>query len=333
MTPKDSEPMKAPLLDIASLKVYYITYRGERVVKAIDELSFRVFDGETVALIGESGCGKSTAALSILGVLPPAARIMRGKILFSGENLLEKSSQELCKRVRGKQIAMILQDPMSSLDPVFTIGDQVSEPLALHRNLRGPGLTERVKELLRWVKISAPERRLEQFPHQLSGGMRQRVVGAISLAGIPKLLIADEPTTNLDVTIQAQYLALLREIQEKTGLAILFITHNLGIVAKLCSYVVVMYAGKAVEKAPTLDLFDQPIHPYSQALLRAIPKMGSKEKIVPIEGQPPNLANRPSGCSFHPRCPAKQDRCIREDPLEMKISEKRFVRCWQGEGR
>jgi oligopeptide transport system ATP-binding protein len=333
MTLERTKAMKTPLLDISGLKVYYVTYRGERVVRAIDGLNFRIFEGETVALIGESGCGKSTAALSILGVLPPAARVMEGKILFSGENLLALSFQELCKRIRGKQIAMILQDPMSSLDPVFAIGDQVAEPLQLHRRLRGPGLTERVKELLRWVKISAPESRLAQYPHQLSGGMRQRVVGAISLAGIPKLLIADEPTTNLDVTIQAQYLALLREIQQKTGLAILFITHNLGIVAKLCTYVVVMYAGKAVEKAPTLDLFDRPIHPYSRALLRAIPKMGSKERIIPIEGQPPNLADRPPGCSFHPRCPEKADRCSREDPPEIQIAEKRFVRCWQGERR
>jgi oligopeptide/dipeptide ABC transporter ATP-binding protein len=325
--------MKAPLLDISGLKVHYVTYRGERVVRAIDELSFRILEGETVALIGESGCGKSTAALSILGVLPPAARIMEGEILFAGENLLTLSSRELCKRIRGKQIAMILQDPMSSLDPVFSIGDQVAEPLQLHRQMRGPGLTARVKELLRWVKISAPESRLEQYPHQLSGGMRQRVVGAISLAGIPKLLIADEPTTNLDVTIQAQYLALLQEIQEKTGLAILFITHNLGIVAKLCTYVVVMYAGKAVEKAPTLDLFDRPIHPYSQALLRAIPKMGSREKIIPIEGQPPNLATPPAGCRFHPRCSAKLDRCAEEDPPEIKLAERRFVRCWRGEGK
>jgi len=333
MTSEGSKPISAPLLDVSDLKVHYVTYRGERVVKAIDRLNFRIFQGETVALIGESGCGKSTSALSILGVLPPAARIMEGKILFSGEDLLEKSSKELCKKIRGKQIAMILQDPMSSLDPVFTIGDQVSEPLVLHRNLRGSGLTERIKELLRWVKISAPESRLGQYPHQLSGGMRQRVVGAISLAGVPKLLIADEPTTNLDVTIQAQYLAMLREIQEKTGLAILFITHNLGIVAKLCTYVVVMYAGKAVEKAPTLDLFDRPIHPYSQALLRAVPKMHSKERIVPIEGQPPNLATPLPGCSFHPRCPVKQDLCAIEDPPEIRLSEKRFVRCWQGEGK
>ena len=316
------------LLEVAALKTHYVTYRGERVVKAVDGLSFRVHKGETVALIGESGSGKSTAAFSIVGVLPPAAKVTGGEILFEGENLLDKSPQEMSRKIRGKNIGMILQDPMSSLDPVFTIGDQIAEPLRFHQNLDGLNLIQRTQELLRWVKISAPESRLRQYPHQLSGGMRQRVVGAVSLAGVPKLLIADEPTTNLDVTIQAQYLALLREIQEKTDLGILFITHNLGIVAKLCTYVVVMYAGKAVEKAPTLTLFDRPVHPYSQALLQAIPKIGMKEKIVPISGNPPNLAQLPPGCSFHPRCPKKEERCKMEDPPEVQLDDSSFVRCW-----
>jgi oligopeptide transport system ATP-binding protein len=321
-----------PLLEVIGLTTHFITYRGQRVVKAVDGLSFRVNKGETVALIGESGCGKTTTSLSIVRILPPAARIVAGKVILDGESLLEKSPEYMCRMIRGKKVSMIPQDPMSSLDPIFTIGDQIAESLRLHQNLRSLRLVERMKELLCWVKISAPESRLKQYPHQFSGGMRQRVVGAISLAGMPKLLIADEPTTNLDVTIQAQYLALLQEIQRKTGLGILFITHNLGIVAKLCTYVVVMYAGKAVEKAPTIDLFDQAVHPYSRALIMAIPRMGSKQKIVAIEGQPPDLANLPPGCSFHPRCPDKLERCVSEEPPEIKLGPSRYVRCWRVQG-
>ncbi len=324
--------MAPPLLEVIGLTTHFITYRGQRVVKAVDGLNFRVNEGETVALIGESGCGKTTASLSIVRLLPPAARIVAGKVILDGESLLEKSPEYMCKMIRGKKVSMIPQDPMSSLDPIFTIGDQIAESLRLHQNLRPPRLIERIMELLRWVKISAPESRLKQYPHQLSGGMRQRVVGAISLAGMPRLLIADEPTTNLDVTIQAQYLALLQEIQSKTGLGILFITHNLGIVAKLCTYVVVMYAGKAVEKAPTIDLFDQAAHPYSRALIMAIPRMRTNQKIVAIEGQPPDLANLPPGCSFSPRCPDRLERCVSEEPPETKLGVSRYVRCWRVQG-
>jgi len=325
--------MSRPLLEVKKLCTYYISYRGERVVKAVDDLSFCINEGETVGLIGESGCGKSTASISILRVLPPAAKIVSGEIVFKGENLLKKSDEEMCDQVRGKKIAMILQDPMSSLDPVFTIKQQIAEPLRLHKNLKGLPLLERIKELLNWVRISDPNGRLNQYPHQFSGGMRQRVVGAISLTGMPDLLIADEPTTNLDVTIQAQYLQLLKDIQNKSGLGILFITHNLGIVAKLCSSVVVMYAGKAVEKAATIDLFNRPVHPYSQALLKAIPKIGAKEKIVPIAGQPPDLAELPRGCSFHPRCHLKIEKCLHEEPPETRLNESASVRCWLTEGK
>ena len=324
--------MTNALLEVIGLSTHFVTLRGKRVVKAVDGLSFSVDEGETMALIGESGSGKTTASLSILRVLPPAAQIVAGKIVFEGENILEKSPKDMTEKIRGKKISMILQDPMNSLDPIFTIGDAIAEPLRLHQGVRGRGLMERILELLRWVQISAPESRLKQYPHQLSGGMRQRVVGAICLAGVPKLLIADEPTTNLDVTIQAQYLALLKEIQEKTGLSMLFVTHNLGIVAKLCHTVVVMYAGKAVEEAPTIDLFDEPAHPYTRALLRAIPKMGSREKIIPIEGQPPDLANLPPGCSFYPRCPDRQERCAHEEPPEVWLNSSRRVRCWRAAG-
>jgi len=318
----------SPLLEVDNLSTYFIGFGGRRVVKAVDGLSFSVNEGETVALIGESGSGKTTACLSILRVLPPAAKIVAGKIMFDGDNLLDRPPDYVGEKIRGREISMILQDPMASLDPVFTIEDQIAEPLRLHRNLRGHSLLERAKELLKLVQISAPESRLKQFPHQMSGGMRQRVVGAIALSGEPRLLIADEPTTNLDVTIQAQYLMLLQEIQEKTGLGILFVTHNLGIVAKMCRNVVVMYAGKAVEKASTLELFDEALHPYSRALLNAVPKFGLKERIASIEGNPPNLADLPPGCSFHPRCPVKKERCTREEPPEVKLTDSRSVRCW-----
>ncbi len=328
----DHKQMANKLLDVIDLKTYFITFRGKRVVKAVDGLSFSVHEGETIALIGESGCGKTTASLSILGVLPPAAKIVGGKIILDGENLLGLCPREMTARIRGKKIALIPQNPMTSLDPVFTIGDQIAEPLKLHQSLRKDKLVPRTIELLHRVKISAPERRLKQYPHQISGGMGQRVIGAIGLSGMPKLLIADEPTTNLDVTIQAQYLALLQEIQEQTGLGILFITHNLGIVAKLCRSVVVMYAGIAVEKAPTIELFDDAAHPYSRALLKAIPRIGRKEKIVPITGHPPDLAHLPPGCSFYPRCPDKQERCAQGQPPEVQISPSRAVRCWRAGG-
>lgn len=325
--------MQTPLLEVIGLSTYFFSFHGQRVVKAVDGLSFRINEGETVALIGESGCGKTTACLSILRVLPPVAKIVSGEILFQGKNLLDMPLRTMSHGIRGKKISMILQDPTASLDPVFTVGDQIAEPLRLHQNWRGRSLVGRIEELLRWVKISAPESRIKQFPHELSGGMRQRVAGAIALAGVPRLLIADEPTTNLDVTIQAQYLALLQEIQEKTGLSMLFVTHNLGIVAKMCRYVVVMYAGKAVEGAPTIELFDQAAHPYARALLRAIPRLGTKkEDVVPIEGQPPDLANLPGGCSFWPRCPDKQERCAREEPPEVSLTDSRFVRCWLAGG-
>ncbi len=283
------------------LSTHFFSFGGKRVVKAVDRVSFDVYDGDRVALIGESGCGKSTVSLSILQVLPPGARIVEGKILFEGEDLLEKTPKEMT-RLRGKKIAMILQDTMLSLDPVFTIGDQIRETLQAHTDLAGDALDQRIMELILAVRIPEPRRRMRQYPHEMSGGMRQRIVGAIALSCEPRLLIADEATTNLDVTIQLQYLNLLKEIQKKTGLTLLFITHNLGIVAELCEYVIVMYAGKVVERSPVMDLFDGPAHPYSKALLQAAFGLGDLKKRLPIAGEPPNLANLPPGCSFHPRC-------------------------------
>ncbi|MFH1489554.1 MAG: ABC transporter ATP-binding protein [Pseudomonadota bacterium] len=318
---------KKPLLEVVGLSTTFSTFGGKRVVKAVDRVSFEARQGDRLALIGESGCGKSTVSLSILRVLPPSARIVEGKVLFQGEDLLKKSPREM-NRIRGKEIAMILQDTMLSLDPVFTVGDQIAETLRSHTPLRGDPMKRRIRDLLVDVKISEPERRMKQYPHEMSGGMRQRIVGAIALSCEPKLLIADEATTNLDVTIQLQYLNLLRDIQEKTGLTLLFITHNLGIVAELCEYVIVMYAGKVVERAPVMDIFDSPAHPYSKALLQAALGLQDLRKRDPIPGEPPDLTNLPPGCSFNPRCSYADEQCRIEEPPEESLAQHRSVKCW-----
>ncbi len=240
-------------------------------------------------------------------------------------------SQREMRHVRGAQIAMILQDPMASLNPLFSIFRQVAEPAYYHRAIRGGSLRRRVGELLRAVRIPSPEMRMREFPHQMSGGMRQRIVGAIALAGGPRLIIADEPTTNLDVTIQAQYLDLLKDLQQQTGVAVIFVTHNLGIVARMCDKLAVMYAGKIVEAGTVRELFNAPQHPYTKALLGAMPKLGSKEKLLAIPGQPPDLATLPPGCAFHPRCPAALPRCALEEPPEVQIRSAWSARCWLAE--
>src|SRR5436305_2129946 len=278
-----------PLLEVTNLETHYVSFGGARVIKAVDDVSFTLNEGETLGIVGESGCGKTTTCLSIVGLLPPAARIVGGRIEFAGKDLAQLSQSEM-RRVRGAQIAMILQDPMASLNPLFSIYTQVAEPAYYHRSIRGRSLRQRVRQLLDAVRIPSPAQRMREYPHQMSGGMRQRIVGAIALAGGPKLIIADEPTTNLDVTIQAQYLDLLKDIQQETGVAIIFVTHNLGIVARMCDKLAVMYAGKMVEQGPVRDLFNAPKHPYTRALLGSIPKLGSKEPLYAIPGQPPNLA-------------------------------------------
>jgi oligopeptide/dipeptide ABC transporter ATP-binding protein len=325
--------MAQPVLEVKQLQTYFVSAQGTRVVKAVDGVSFTLNEGETLGVVGESGSGKTVTSMSLLRLLPPAARIVGGEIWFRGENLLTKSEREM-RELRGSQLTMILQDPMMSLNPLFTIGEQIAEPLRIHRHMRGARLVERVKELLRGVRIPSPEVRLREYPHQMSGGMRQRIVGAIGISCEPQLLIADEPTTSLDVTIQAQYLNLLKDIQQRSRLAMIFITHNIGIVAKMCDNVGVMYAGKLVERAPVRTIFNQPAHPYTEALLQAVPKLTDRSKrLWSIEGQPPDLANPPTGCPFNPRCPHAEDRCRREVPPEFQVGENHYTRCWLWEGR
>jgi oligopeptide/dipeptide ABC transporter ATP-binding protein len=317
-----------PLLEVSDLHTHFTSFGGTRVIKAVDGISFALSKGDTLGLIGESGCGKTTTCLSIMGLLPSNARITSGRIAFEGNDLRNLSAREL-RRVRGRSIAMILQDPMASLNPLLSIYRQVAEPAYYHRSLRGRTLRQRVKELLRAVRIPSPEQRMRDYPHQMSGGMRQRIVGAIALSGGPKLIIADEPTTNLDVTIQAQYLDLLKEIQQETGVAIIFVTHNLGIVARMCDRMAVMYAGKIVEHGSVRNLFNAARHPYTRALLGSIVRLGNKQPLYAIPGQPPDPARLPAGCAFHSRCPDVMPQCTTEEPLETRYCGNWTTRCWR----
>jgi oligopeptide/dipeptide ABC transporter ATP-binding protein len=319
--------MSAPVIAVEELQTHIVTRWG--TIKAVDGVSFAVGEGETLGLVGESGSGKSMTCLSMLRLVPrPAARIVGGRVLLDGEDLLRKSEREM-QRVRGKRVAMILQDPMSSLNPVFSIGMQVREPLISYHRLAGRALKDRAVQLLSSVGISSPAARLRAFPHQLSGGMRQRVVGAMAISGPPRLLIADEPTTSLDLTIQAQYLRLLKELQAQHRLAMIFVTHNLGIVAKMCDRVAVMYAGRIVEAGPVEAIFRAPRHPYTRALLESVPRLSeSTDWLTAIEGQPPDLAALPPGCAFAPRCPRAMERCRAEEPPSFTPAPGRSSRCW-----
>jgi oligopeptide/dipeptide ABC transporter ATP-binding protein len=321
--PNDS----APLLVVEDLKTHFFTRHG--VTKAVDGVSFTLHAGETLALVGESGCGKSVTCLSLVRLVPePAGRIVGGRILFEGQDLLQKSPAEM-RRVRGKQIAMVLQDPMTSLNPALTIGTQVSEVVRLHQRLRGDSLRQRVLESLRRLRISAADTRLSHYPHQFSGGMRQRVSSAIALSCAPQLLIADEPTTSLDVTIQAQYLDLLKEVQASAGVAVILVTHDFGIVAAIADRVAVMYAGRIVEMGTTAQIFDRPSHPYTRALLRCLPAAErGRLPLVEIGGQPPDLARLPEGCPFVPRCPDRQAICETTYPRPVTISSGHEAHCW-----
>jgi len=316
------------LLEVDELSTHYVSARGTRVTRAVDKVSFSLDAGGTLGVVGESGSGKTTLALSLLRLLPPAARIVGGAIRFEGEDLMTKSDTEM-RRIRGKRIAMILQDPMASLNPLFTVGDQVAESLRIHEHASRRKAWAKARDLLAAVRIAAPAQRVREFPHQLSGGMRQRIVGAIAIACEPRLLIADEPTTSLDVTIQAQYLSLLRDLQREHGLALIFITHNLGIVAKMCDAVAVMYAGRLVESGPVRQIFNAPAHPYTKALIESIPRLGdSTVRLTAIDGQPPDPTALPSGCAFHPRCPKAMDRCRIAAPPDVEVATNQMAACW-----
>ncbi len=319
-----------PLLEVRDLKTHFHTKRG--VVKAVNGVSFTVDEGETLGLVGESGSGKTITGLSVLRLVPePAGRIVGGQVLFNGEDLLRKSKTEM-QRYRGKHLSIILQDPMSSLNPVLTIGYQVGEGVILHQGAKwDKTLWEIVSDLMRQVRIPAPESRLSDYTHQYSGGMRQRIVGAIAIACQPHLLIADEPTTALDVTIQAQYLNLLKEIQKQRKLSMLFITHDFGVVAKMCTKVAVMYAGRIVEMAEVRQIFNHPSHPYTKGLMLSVPKVDQEvERLFSIEGHPPDLTNLSSQCSFLPRCIEKMEVCGREEfPPEVNVGDGHVVRCWR----
>lgn len=314
------------LLDVQDLRTYFI--RDRSVTKAVDGVSFHVDENETLGIVGESGSGKTLSSLSILRLVPKPGRIVGGKILFEGQDLLTLSEKQM-RQLRGRQMSMVLQDPMMSLNPVFNIGDQIGEAISTHLHLKGSVLRDRVIEMLRQVRIPAPETRLGAYPHQMSGGMKQRVVGAISISCHPRLLIADEPTTSLDVTIQAQYLELLKDIQREFGMSLIFITHDFGIVAHMCDRVSVMYAGQIVESAPVVDIFDRAAHPYTAALLHAVPKLDSKiERLVSIPGQPPRLGQLTEGCRFAPRCAYVSDQCREKEPPLTSLTPDHSVKCW-----
>jgi oligopeptide/dipeptide ABC transporter ATP-binding protein len=316
-----------PLLVVEDLKTHFYTRRG--ITKAVDGVSFTLEAGETLALVGESGSGKSVTCLSLVRLVPePAGRIVGGRVLLDGEDLMQKSAGQM-RRVRGKRISMVLQDPMTSLNPALTINTQVGEVVRLHQGLRGRALRDRVLDALKKLRISAPDSRLGQYPHQFSGGMRQRVSSAIALSCAPQLLIADEPTTSLDVTIQAQYLDLLKEVQATAGVAVILVTHDFGIVAANADRVAVMYAGKIVEMGTTLQVFNNPRHPYTQALLRCLPDVGlRREQLVEIGGQPPDLAQLPRGCPFAPRCPERQPVCEETAPPAVTVEDGHVASCW-----
>ena len=319
------------ILEVKDLKTHFFTRRG--VVKAVDGVSFHLDEGETLGLVGESGCGKSVTCFSIIRLVEkPAGEIVGGEVLFEGKDLLHKTEKEMDK-FRGEQISMVLQDPMTSLNPLFTIGYQVAEPIEIHQNLDKKNVLEKVLEMLRNVRIPSPELRVNEFPHQMSGGMRQRIISAMALSCEPKILIADEPTTALDVTIQAQIMELMLQLQTKLNTAILLITHDLGLIAESAERVLVMYAGRVVEEAMVADLFHDPLHPYTKGLLGSVPVLGAKFKsgsksLDEIPGVVPSLFNLPDGCAFHPRCPKAMDICRKEMPPQTLFEPDRKVSCW-----
>ena len=342
----DTRAGEAPLLEVKNLRTSFFTSDG--VVHAVDNVSFNVRRGEAVALVGESGCGKSVTAMSVMRLVAQPGKITRGEIRFKGRNLADISERDM-RHVRGNDIAMVFQEPMTSLNPVFKIGTQVAEAIRIHRKVGKKEAWKLAGDMLELVSIPDPHKRLEDYPHQLSGGMRQRVMIAMALSCDPELLIADEPTTALDVTIQAQIMELLASLQQRLGLAILLITHDLGVVAEFCERVVVMYTGRVVEEAPVRDLFANPAHPYTRGLLKSLPSITkqveqaaprtaaearseynnpARGRLATIKGMVPSLTALPSGCKFNPRCPDVMDICLGKEPALIMVGEQHSARCY-----
>ncbi len=323
--------LREPLIEVKDLYVYFYTYAG--VVKAIEDMTFTIYKGEKFCMVGETGCGKSVTSRALANIVPSPGRIVKGKVIYYRDgkpiNILELSEEQL-REIRGKEIAYIVQDPSSALDPLYTIGYQIVETMIDHYTVKDwkEGYKKAV-ELLREVLMPDPEQRIKNYPHELSGGQRQRAVISMGLSNMPRLLIADEPTSSLDVTVQAQLLELLRRLVREHGLTLLLITHDMGVVAEMCDRVAVLYAGNIVELAPVDEIFKNPKHPYTMGLLRAVPNpQADVEKLEPIPGTIPNLIYPPPGCRFHPRCPFARDVCKREKPPLVEISPGHYVRCW-----
>ncbi|MCC6193473.1 MAG: ABC transporter ATP-binding protein [Burkholderiales bacterium] len=315
------------LLEVRDLRTHFVTDDGE--FAAVDGVSFALDEGRTLGLVGESGCGKSVTSLSIMGLVPPPGRIAGGAVLFEGRDLVAVAAAQM-RELRGNRISMIFQEPMTSLNPAFTVGEQVAEVILRHRGTSKAEAAQAALAMLRKVRIPSPEERYHDYPHRLSGGMRQRVMIAMALACGPKLLIADEPTTALDVTIQAQILDLMRALREETGTAIILITHDLGVIAEVADEVAVMYAGRIVERAPVAALFARPQHPYTIGLLGSIPKLDTEqERLATIEGQVPSAHARVAGCRFHPRCPFAIERCRSEEPPLAEVDPGHAAACWR----
>ncbi|MCF8180830.1 MAG: ABC transporter ATP-binding protein [Limnohabitans sp.] len=323
-----SQTTGKPILEVNDLRTYFYTRDG--VVRSVDGVSFSVSEGETLAIVGESGCGKSVTSLSILRLIAsPPGKIVSGSIRFHGEDLLGFSDEQM-RDIRGDKISMIFQEPMTSLNPVLTIGRQIGEVLELHRQCTKEEVRTRILELLKMVNIPEPESRIDEYPHQLSGGMRQRIMIAMALACDPEILIADEPTTALDVTIQAQILNLMRELRDRTRAAIILITHDLGVVAEMAQRVVVMYAGRKVEEANVMDLFENPMHPYTLGLLNSMPRLddAASKRLVEIPGMVPSMRTEIFGCAFAPRCSSATERCSQESPVLKDYGDQHWVACW-----
>ena len=318
--------MEKRVLDVRNLSVSFSSF-GE-TTNIIRDINFHINESETVGIVGESGCGKSMTAMAIMQLIERPPGVVEGEVLLEGENLLKLPEREM-RKIRGNKISMIFQEPMTSLNPVLTVGYQLMEVFRIHQNMSRSQAKKAAIEMLRMVKIAMPEQRINSYPYEMSGGMRQRVMIAMALACKPKLLIADEPTTALDVTIQAQILELMRDLKEQVGSSIMLITHDLGVVSEVCSRVVIFYCGQVVEEAPAEELFQNPLHPYTEGLLHSLPLQGNTEKLYVIPGTVPSPGKLPQGCVFHPRCQYATERCCCEAPAYTKVSDRHTVKCWR----